>query len=60
MADWPYKEVGFFPWGPSSLGASKAIEGPPMTCFFFGRSFWGPLEKKMITKRILKYSQKVF
>jgi hypothetical protein len=28
-ADWPYNEVGKIPRGPFSLGALKAIGGPP-------------------------------
>jgi hypothetical protein len=28
---WPYNEVGFFPQGPSKVGAPKAIEGPPLS-----------------------------
>jgi hypothetical protein len=28
-AGWPYTEVGKIPRAPSSLGAHKAIEGPP-------------------------------
>jgi hypothetical protein len=38
--DWLNKEVGFCPRGSSSLGASKAIDGPPMTCFFLVSIFF--------------------
>jgi hypothetical protein len=41
--EWPHKEVGFFPRGPSSLGASKAI-GAYDDPFFCQHFFGGPLK----------------
>jgi hypothetical protein len=43
-ADWPYKEVGFFPRGP------KGNQGPPTITFFLGQHFFSKQLKKHLTK----------